>query len=211
MVERHLGIIPADADNGFSPQARGFEHICLVHAGDALVTLHGEVKRHTRNALNFGNGVLLGIPGSRLTAHFFSAALAEVDAAGQLAHNHNVHIVADNVVFNRRSALERSENHGRTQVGKQAQCAANAQKTCLGTVVAGLVVPLGTAHRAEQHAVGSLALCHGFFGKRHAGCVDCTAAEQRLVIGDGKTKLLRRLVEHLDSLIDDFGADAVAL
>ena len=72
----------------------------------------------------------------------------------------------------------------RAQVGKQFKLAAQPEQCFFRSVVAAEVVPLGAAHRAEQHGIGLFASLHGVLGKRTAASVNRDTAGR--LFGEGK-------------------------
>ena len=65
-----------------------------------------------------------------------------------------------------------------TEICKQLKLSSKSQQRLFGTVVAAQVVPLGSAHRAQQHRVGRLARVNRVLRKRTAHGVDCNAARE---------------------------------
>ena len=138
-----------------------------------------------------------GVLGARL--------LAEVDPAGQLAHDEQVGAL-DPLAPQRRGVIERRQRLDGAQVGVQAEPLAQPEQALLGTRrlrVGG--VPLGAADGREQHRVGGAAGGERLVGERGAVGVDRGAAEGVLLeleVADGAQQLERR--RH------DLGADPVS-
>ena len=86
-----------------------------------------------------------------------AARLAEVDAAGELAHHQQVGAL-DPLALERAGVQQRGARPHRAQVGEQAQPLAQAEQPLLGPrrgrVLRHRGVPLGPAHRGQQHGVG---------------------------------------------------------
>jgi len=74
--------------------------------------------------------------------------LAEVDAAGELAHEHQVD-AGDDLGFQRRGVGERWMHAHRAQVGEGAELAAQAQEPRLGPQLRIGRRPAGSADRPE--------------------------------------------------------------
>ena len=149
----HLGVIRLGLFYDLTPQAGAVQHIGFVHAGQPLVPLHRVLKTGLDNALDLRVSVALRIIRAHHAVLLISAAVAEVNAAGQLAYNENVQPVADDLLLNGRSTLQRGKDLGRAQIGKQAQVLTNGQQTLFRSIVARLVVPLRAAHSAQQHRI----------------------------------------------------------
>ena len=110
MVELDLRILFRNADHRLPPQAGGFEHIRFIHARQFFAALHRHIKGHARDALDLRHGIALRIVGGRGAVFLTAPALAEIDAARQLAHNKDIELVADDAVLNRGSTFQRLKN-----------------------------------------------------------------------------------------------------
>src|SRR3546814_20936815 len=77
-----------------------------------------------------------------------AAWLAEIDAAGQITHDHDVE-AADDVGLQRAGLDQRIEAFRRTQAGKQVHFLAQAQQAALGFPVAGPDVTLRATDSAQ--------------------------------------------------------------
>ncbi len=111
-------------------------------------------------------------------ARFNAAWLAEVDVARQFAHDQDIQ-PSDHFGLERRGIGEFGIEHGRAQVGEQAEILANAEEAALGTLLARIVVPLRAAHGTEQHGIGRARQLLGSFGIRIARGIDGATAKQR--------------------------------
>ena len=100
-----------------------------------------------RNPLDFGAGVGTEI-GSEMR---FRAALAEIDAPGQLAHDEDVRVLG-NIRAQRRHVVKSVEDLRRAEIGEQAELLAQAQQSRFRAN--GAIVPLIATDRAEQDCVG---------------------------------------------------------
>ena len=131
--------------------------------------------------------------------------LAEVDAAGELAHDEDVGAL-DDLGPQRARVDERRARADRPEVGEEAEALAQAEEALLR---AGLVrvgrVPLRAADRPEQDGVGLAALLEDVVGERDPVLVDRRAADEVLLVGE-----VADGVEDLDGGRDDLGADPVA-
>ena len=107
--------------------------------------------------------------------------VAEVDAAGQLAHDEQVG-AGDPLRAQRARVEQRRARPDRAQVGVQAEALAEAEQALLGARRVGVGrVPLRPADGAEQHGVGVAAGLEHLVGERGAVLVDRGAADQALV------------------------------
>ena len=108
----------------------------------------------------------------------FEAAVAEVDAAGQLAHHEQVGAL-DPLALERARVEQRRAGPHRAQVGEQAEPLAQAEQALLGARLRRVGgVPLGAADGGEQHGVGAAAGVEHLVGQRGAVRVDRGAAER---------------------------------
>ena len=145
-------------------------------------------------------------------ASFVAPLLAEVHIAHELAAYNQVKAIAQSLGLQRACVGQRRPQLGGAQVREQVQLFANAQKAALGTIGGRLnVVPFRAANSAQQHRIGRLACVDGFLRQGHAELVDGRAANETLVVVEVVAELLANLVERLQRLIDDFGANSVAL
>ncbi len=80
-----------------APEATALHHIGLFTGGNAALTLTGEVEGNAGNTLDFRRGVDLGIDAAlgAVRQVLDTAWLTEIDAAGQLAHDHDVEAADD--------------------------------------------------------------------------------------------------------------------
>ena len=138
-------------------------------------------------------------------------ALAEVEAAGELAHDGDVDAL-DDLGAQGGGPGQRAEDLDRAQVGVEAQLLADAQQALLGAGLGAVGgVPLGAAHGGEQHGVARAGDVEGLGGQGVAGSVDGAAADEGLLEAELGTVLSADGLEHLDALGHDLRADAVAL
>ncbi len=181
MGERHVRVILGDDFHFLTPEDRRFQHVRLVHRGHPLAAFASEVERDLADAADFRGGVDQGVEALAIAVRqsFDAARLAEIDAAGQLAHDHDVE-ARDHLALQRRRLGQFLEHDCRAQVGEQAHVLADAQQTTLRLLVEGHVVPLRATHRAHQHRVGGQARGHRLVGQGHAVRVDRCAADQPL-------------------------------
>ena len=77
--------------------------------------------------------------------------------------------------------------------------------------MAGVLVPLGAAHGAQEHTVGTQAALDSLLGQGDAGGVNGAAAGEIGRTMEGVAVLLADFLQDTDGAIHDFGADAVAL
>ena len=210
VVQGDLRVVLGNLFHHASPQAGGVQNVGLVHAGDLLVPLHGHVKSHLGNAADLTLGVHLHVVGGGTHVGLLGAALAEVDAAGELTDHHDVQTAGEDLGLQGRGIGQLLEDDGGTDVGKEAQLLADAQQSTLRTLAAGEVVPLGAAHSAQQDGIGSLADVDGLLGQAAAGGIDGSAAGQHGLGGEGVAELVAHLAHDLHGLLHDVGADAVA-
>ena len=134
-----------------------------------------------------------------------AAGLAEVDAAGQLAHDQQVG-AGDPLLAQRAGADQRRAGPHRPQVRVEAHPLAEAEQALLGAGRVGVGrVPLRPADGAEQDRVGGAAGVEHLVGQGDAVLVDREPADQALV----ELELAQRLEQEAGGG-DDLGTDPVA-
>ena len=144
-----------------------------------LVTLRARgAEGDARDALDLGDGVDAQVAGAVGGARL----LAEVDAAGELAHDEQVGALDDaraSAGSRRSSAVDGPH---RAQVRVQARALAQAEQALLGARRVGVGrVPLRAADGREQDGVGRAAGGERLVGQRGAVGVDRRAAERVLL------------------------------
>ena len=136
-------------------------------------------------------------------------ALAEVDAARQLADHEDVDAL-ELLGLQRRGRGELGRRRDGPQVREQAERLADREQALLGAVLHGNVGPLRPADGAEQDARRRLAGCDRRVGQRRAGGVVRRAADQCVLELELQRVLRRDALEHAHGRGRDLGADAVA-
>ena len=131
--------------------------------------------------------------------------LAEVDAAGELAHDEQVGAL-DDLAPQRAGVQQRLDGAHRAQVRVQAQRLAQPEQPLLGArrVAGRCVSHLRSADGGQQHGVGLAAGGQRLVGQRGPVGVDRRAAER--VLGEGEVAEAR---EDLERRGGDLGADPV--
>ena len=85
--QRDVGeLLRHHARGHLAPQTRRLEHVGLVDGAELLAAAARDARRGADDALDLGDGVDAGVAGAVAVAHL----VAEVDAAGQLAHDQQV-------------------------------------------------------------------------------------------------------------------------
>ena len=159
-----------------APQARGLEHVRLVDRGDPAAPLARRLEGDPRDPLDLGDRVGAVVVGAVAVA----AALAEVDAPGQLAHHQQVGPL-DPLPAQRAGLEQRLARPHRAQVGEQAESLAQPEQALLGARGVGVGgVPLRAPDRAEQDGVGRPARLEHLVGEGGAVQVDRGAADRVL-------------------------------
>ena len=133
-----------------------------------------------------------------------AAAVAEVDAAGELAHDEQVGAL-DALAAQRAGVEQRARRADRAQVGEQLEPLAQAEQALLGARLRRVGrVPLGAADGGEQDGVGVLAGLERLGGERGAVLVDRGAADEVVGQLEGADP-----VEDLAGGVHDLGPDPV--
>ena len=125
------------------------------------------------------DGIDLRIDGAALAIferHDF-LRFAEIDAARQLAHDHDVEPF-DEFALQARSVGESRIADGRAEIGEKVEVFSEPQQACFGTVLIGDLVPLRSADGAEHHGIGLLRLRHRRVGDCDAVRVIGRSADQ---------------------------------
>ncbi len=94
VFERYVGELCGDFNHRGAPELRNFKHVGLVHAGEFLAALAGQLEGDAGYAGHFVARVTHGVPGFALGLVPL-AGLAEVKAAEQFADKENVGAVDD--------------------------------------------------------------------------------------------------------------------
>ena len=193
------------------PEHAGLHHVALVGAGDLIAAPARQVEGDAADALDLESVVDLRVDAALLAVAEVDdlLGLAEIDAAGQLAHDQDVEAF-DDLALQRRGVGERGIADGRAQVGVEAEVFAQPQQAGFGARVIGHGVPFGAADGGQHHRVGGLR-------QRHVGVADGlamgvigAAADQgffRLEAGDAGAAMPG---DDLFQLRHDLGPDAVA-
>ena len=126
------------------------------------LALAREIEGDGGDALDLVSVVDLGVDGALLAVAEIvdGFRLAEINPAGQLAHDHDVEPV-DAVALERGGVGERRIADRRPEIGEQLEVLAQAEQPGLGTLLVGHAIPFRTADRAEHDGVGGERLAHG--------------------------------------------------
>ena len=147
VLERHLGVPLGDLAGHAPPQLGGREHVGLVDAREAAAAALGEGAGALDDAADLGRRVVAGVVG-RVVAE---TAVAEVDAADQLAHDHEVELGHELLAQRARGVLRVAARGA--DVGVAAEHRAQREQALLGAHRG--AVPLRPADGAQQHGVGA--------------------------------------------------------
>ena len=210
MGQFHIREFLAHFDHHFAPHAGHGKHVGLVHGAHLLTALAGRGEGHPTDAGDFLFIVNHGVEaGAQAVAHFGPGGLAEIDAARQFAHDDEIKALGGDVGTQQARAGKFGEQGRGTQVGEQAEGLTDAEQATFGTDGGIDGVPLGAAHRAEEHRIGGFAGLHGGVGQRHAHGVDGGAAEQGFRHGERMTEFLFHGAKHFHGFGNNLGANAV--
>ncbi|CAI8422948.1 MAG: Uncharacterised protein [Rhodospirillaceae bacterium] len=137
-----------------------------------------------------------------------AARLAEVDPAGQLAHDHDVEAGYE-LFLQRRCFGQRVKTDRRAQVGEQLEILAQAQQAALGAQREIERIVLRATHRTEQHTIGGEGLVHDRVGDR--GAIGVVGGTANLILGDVdlEATVVAEPVDHAPDFGHHFLPDAI--
>jgi hypothetical protein len=139
-------------------------------------------------------------------------ALAEVQPADELAHDHEVERLAAGaraLRLERTGLGQRREQLGGPEVREHFHVRAQSEQALLGAAIGRQVVPLGPAARAEQHGVGGARAVEHGGGDRLAVAIDAGAAERAFFDRERDAAELAGAAEDLEAFDRDFRTDPV--
>ena len=184
MREGHIREVGSGFGNDVAPQLRAFQHVHFVDGTEAFLPSLGGGEGDARDAAHFAFAVTQGV----VTLAFASvvlpqaARLAEVDAAGEFAHDQDIQ-PAHEFGFERGTFNEGVQYPCRTQVGKQAEIGTDGEQSGFRALRTRQVVPFWPADAGEQHGIGCARFGTGFRRIRFTGGIHCATAEQGGVEG----------------------------
>jgi hypothetical protein len=115
-----------------APEDARFHHVGLLHRADLVGPLARQFEGGARHAGDLAFRVALGVDADALVALGMDAArLAEIDAGGQLADDHDVE-ARDHVLLQRGEIGQRVEALGGAQVGVKVHLLPQTQEPALG-------------------------------------------------------------------------------
>ena len=208
VLQLDVGIVAGvQVGDHLAPEQAGIHDVGLLGRGHLVAPAAGQFEGDAGHALDLGGRIDLGVHGALAAGGdvLDEAGRAEIDAAGQLADDHEVQAL-DHLALQAGGVGERIEAQGRTQVGEHLHAGAKGQQAGFRALVAGGVGPLRPAHRAHQHRLGGLGGGERLLGQRDPVLVIGRAAEQPL----GDLQVGGEHAGDLAHLGDHFGADAVA-
>ena len=179
VLQADVAVLGVDLGHDLLPEDAGLHDVVLLGRGDPARALAGEVEGHVGDPLDLGRGVDLGVDGALRAVRQGGdlLRLAEIDAAGELAHDHDVEAL-DQLALQGRGVGEGRVADRRAQVGEEAEILAQAQEARLGADLVSDIRPFRAAHRAEQDRVGGIGPRQGRVGERLAMGVDGAAADE---------------------------------
>ena len=126
------------------PQHAGLHDVALFHRGDLVAPLARKLEGDARDALDLVGVVDLGVDRALLAVAEIGDGLrlAEINAAGQLAQDHDVEPF-DQLALERGGIRQRRIGHGRAQVGVKLQILAQPQQPGLRAMSYGTLSHFG--------------------------------------------------------------------
>ncbi len=173
------------------PQNARLHDVALFHRRHAVLARAGQLEGDARDALDLERVVDLRVDAALLAVAEVDdlLGLAEIDAAGELAHDEDVEAL-DHFLLQRGGCGERRVADGWAQIGEQLEVLAQAEQARLGTRLVRHRIPFRPADRAEQNRVGGERLGHVRFRDRLAMRVIGAAADQALFGLEAAVELL---------------------
>ena len=196
--------LAADPRSDITPQARGLQHVGLVHRGDLAAAGLRQPERGAHDALDLAHAVAAQVAGAIGSA----GLLTEIDAAGQLTHDDEVHAFQQFGLDRRGAERGRVRAH-RAQVGVQPQRLADRQQALFGADLGVRVGPLRAADRAEQDGVCLAARLQRSGRQRLAVAIDGDAPDIVFLEPEGVTETGGDGLQHRHGGGGDFRTDAV--
>src|SRR6266545_4459509 len=211
VLELHLGIVLRHARDHLAPQLRHYEHIGLVHGGQPLLALHGDVESGAGDPLDLPGCIGHGIhgPGPAVGELLPPPGLTEVEPAREFTDDHDVRAL-DHRALERRGVHQHGEAPGGSQVGEEVELLADTQEAPLGLLLLRQVIPLGPADRAEEDGIALLAEPERRGRQRFAGGVDGRPTDEGLLELERDARGLADHLEDPAALGRHFLPDAVA-
>src|SRR5262249_50159844 len=186
-----------------APEPAGGQHVGLVHGGELLAALSSQASRDSDHPRDLLRGIGAGIQRPLRAASLF----AEVQAAGQLAHENQIHVLQD-LGLERGGGDQSRVDRDRAQVGKQAEQSPQIQKPLFRTHRR-LRIPLGSPDGADQHRRRAEAEVQGGRRKRSPGAIDGDASDRRLHQLELMAKTKSDRLQNPASLADYLRSDPV--
>jgi len=182
VIQRHVGIFLRHLSDGLAPEHAILEDVRLVDGGEAFIASLRGLESDMRDADDLALLVDHRVDGDRFAVLLVPAfRLAEVEAAGELAHAEHVEAAFDERFLHRRGVGQLWKADGRAQIGKEGEVLAQReQRGALGLLVGRKRFPFRAADRAEENRVGLAADTQGFLGKCAAIGVDGDTADAGL-------------------------------
>ena len=178
--ERHVGVaLLVQPRHHLVPQHAGLHHVPLLGGVHLVAAFPRQLEGDGGDALDLVGLVDLRIDGALLAVPKIGdlLRLAEIDAAGQLAHDHNVEAF-DQLALQRGGVGERRIADRGAQIGEQLEVLAQAQQPGLGALVVSHAIPFRAADGAEHDGIGGKRLLHGGVGDRLAMGIIGAAADE---------------------------------
>ena len=157
MTQLNIRIRLANRRYHFSPECGRLKNIGFVYRTNSPISLPRDLKCHMCNTFDFAFFVNQGIDALALAGvHcFYPARCSEVDAAGQLTHDHHIQS-GHNLVFQGRCRCQRTEQDCRSQVREYVQFRTQSQQRCFRLQLSRQIVPFWSASSAKQNRIALL-------------------------------------------------------
>ena len=138
-----------------------------------------------------------------------AAGLAKVQAAEQLANEHDVG-AANDLFFQRRTIGDAGINDCRTQIGESLERLAQAEQAGFDALLGRKVIVFRRSHSAQQNSIAVQAALDGLCRQRCSKLIDGYAADRALGEFELVVIQVRHAAQNAHRFPSDFGTDAVA-
>lgn len=208
IVSGDIGVLGSHLLSYLAPETRGLEDIGLIDHGEVFAATLRVLESEFEDTLNLLAAVDIGIVGR--IAVVAATLLAEIHTASELTDAEELGTV-DELGFEWGLVDEALVGLHGAEVGVEAELLTHGEKTVLRTDLGcWVVVEARIAYRTEEDGVALEADLESILGEGIARGIDGASTDEAFGESGLVTEFLANGIDSLDSLVDDFGTDAVA-